>query len=307
MPLTRSAYNREDNPPDPGGLISGGPPPATTADEGPAPLGGMPREYRAAVPFSSQGHTETIAVAPRYYDGDEWRPANIGSTGIKALQRAMATAGLLNDDFRWGRWTQESAKAYAQVLGYANARGITDQMALSELINSPQIPIGGGGGGGTGGGGTGGTGGGGRGLVGFDENGEPIYGGYVAPPLEIKTTNPDDLRAIMRKAIIDIKGEGWSQDQINELVDAYNWQEIRVQKEAYDQQVALQRAQFEGGDAAIAGSTTIQPTLASPETFVENELRRRDPVGTQAGQVVNQALPAFMDMIGRWGGGGARA
>jgi hypothetical protein len=242
------------------------------------------------------GPGSTSVGGPRYFDGDEWRPANTSAQSVAALQRAMATAGLL-DKFRYGVWDDQSAKAYAKVLGYANASGTTAQMALSRMVNNPQLSMAGGGGGS----GSGSGGGAGGGVVGFDENGNPIYGGYVAPPLTLKTTNKDDLRKVMRSAVIDKMGQGWTQQQINELVDAYNWKEIQVQKDAYDQQVALERTAFEQGAGAVSGQTSVTTDVPSPETFVENELMRRDPTGYQAGQVVNEAIPTFMSLLDGWG------
>jgi len=247
--------------------------------------------------LNGAGPGATGVGGPRYFVGDEWRPANTSGASVAALQRAMATAGLL-DTFRYGVWDNQSAKAYAKVLGFANASGMTAQMALSQMVNSPQIKMAGGSGSGSGSG----SGGGGGNVIGFDEQGNPIYEGYVAPPLQLKTTNKDDLRRVMRSAIIDKLGQGWTQAQINEMVDAYNWQEIAVQKSNYDQAVALERTAFEQGAGAVAGQTSVTTEAPSPETFVENELMRRDPIGYQAGQVVNDAIPAFMQMLKGWGG-----
>ena len=243
------------------------------------------------------GPGTTGVGGPRYFTGDEWKPANTSGASVGALQRAMATAGLLTK-FRYGVWDAQSADAYAKVLGFANAAGITAQMALSQMVNSPQINMAGRGGSSDSdseGGGGGGD------VIGFDEQGNPIYAPYVAPPLVLETTNKDDLRRVMRSAVIDKLGKGWSQAQINELVDSYVWQEIAVQKSTYDQQNALDRMAFEQGAGAVAGQTVVKPTMPSQETFLENELMRRDPIGYQAGQIVNQAIPQFMSMLDGWG------
>jgi len=212
--------------------------------------------------------------APRYSDGDEWRPASASSASIAQIQRAMVTAGILTD-FNYGIWDQKTAKAYRDVLSYANGRGVTDQQALSELASHPQLNV------------AGGSGGGGSRVVGFDpDTGQPIFA--PAEPLQVRTTPRDDLRRVFRSAVVDRLGEGWSTAQIDELVNAYQWNEIKVQSDAYNQQAAAA--------SGMLGSNPVIATqqMASPEAFADEELRRRDPVGYQAGGVVNDALPAFM-------------
>ena len=44
-------------------------------------------------------------------------------------------------------------------------------------------------------------------------------------------------------------------------MDGYNWQEIRVQRSNYDQQVALERTAFNEGPQAVAGQTLTTEEL----------------------------------------------
>lgn len=288
--------------------IAGGPPAGDEFDEGPSPLG-VPREYEVAVQnqdrpgyyphgfnyrtrgYGAGAHPEdrSAIIGPRYFDGDEWKPSQLSPAKVAQLQRAMATAGLLSD-FRYGVWDSRSAKAYAEVLSFANASGMTEQMALQRMVNSPELSLGGGSG----------SRGGGRQIIGFDENGDPVYSEYVAPPLELKTTNRDDLMRAIRSGIIDRMGVGWSQQQVGELADLYIQKEIEAQRSVYDQKVALERTAFEQGEGAVSGRTIVEPSVPDPETFLENELKRRDLPGFQAGNLANDVMPMFEEAIRGW-------
>jgi hypothetical protein len=83
-------------------------------------------------------------------------------------------------------------------------------------------------------------------------------------------------------------------------VDGYNWQEIKVQKDAYDQQVALERTAFDQGEGAVSGQTISSVSMESPDTFVDRQMRERDPVGYQVGGVIHESLPALAEMLGGW-------
>lgn len=278
--------------------------------DAPAPIG-VPEGYEA--PFVRSGRYSAVggeAAAnwggenrtpgtiggrpPAYHDGDEFKPATLDPASVGQLQAAMAAAGILSD-FRYGVWDEPSRNAYKQLLGEANAAGLSAEQMIQQYSQGVSMGGSGGGPGGEGGGGGGG------GRWEFDENGEPIWveEQYVPPPLEIKTTNPEDLKRAFRTAIIDTMGEGWNQAQIDEMVNAYNWMEVKVQKDAYDQQVGLERAEFMG-ERTEGGETISSVSIESPDTFLENELREKDPVGFQTGEAVNEVIPNFFDMMGGW-------
>ena len=217
---------------------------------------------------------------PRYFDGDEFTPAALSPAAIGRLQAALSNAGLLSD-FRYGVWDQESRAAYKSLLEEANASGLTAEAMLSRRQQSVDI-----GGGGSGGGG---------GWSVDPETGEPIAPQFTPPPLELRLSNKDDLRRVFRTAVIDKIGKGWSQAQIDELVDAYNWQEIRVQQEAYQSEVDRMRAEFEG---APSTEPIVNVDMQSPETFLDEEVRRRDPAGVQATDIAEDYAPAFFQALG---------
>jgi hypothetical protein len=247
---------------------------------------------------------------PQYFEGDELGPAALGPAGVGELQGFMSAAGLLDpDDFRFGVWDEASRSAYKSLLGEANASGLSVDMALTNRLNSGDM---GGGYGASSGGGEGGEGGGTGGEWVVGDDGVPVFieEQYVPPPLELRTTNKKDLARVFRAAVIDTMGQGWTQDQINEVVDAYNWQEIRLQKDAYDDMVEMERAAFMGerteGGEVIAGQ--LQPggsiNIESPEAFVENQMIEKDPIAYGSGRVVDEMVPAFMQMMGGWTGSG---
>lgn len=298
MPIPREEFDPED-------MLSEGPPTEESSDtEGPF---GVPKDYKAKVRLQDlpgyyphgfsysrrqygRGANPTDdrrEIGPRYESGDEWEPAQLGGASVVELQRALINAGLLTE-FSLGKWDWRSAGAYKRVLEYANASGLTAQMALTQMANSPNVQIGG-------------SDASGRTIIGIDEDGNPIFSQYAAPPLELKTTNRDDLRTLIRNLSIKQFGKAWTTAQVDELVDAYNWKEIQVQKDAYDQQVALERTAFEQGDAAVAGQIVMQPSIASPEAFAETEFRRRDPTGAQVGDIVTDVLPMLEQALAGWG------
>jgi len=263
-------------------------------------MSGMSARAAEGWAAGSGGHGSIQARGPRYFEGDEWKPAALSPAGIGSLQEHLAASGLLSGRWRYGIWDDNTADAYKAVLTEANAMGLTADAVIRLRGQSESFGSSGedGSGGSGGGGGSGGS-------WQYDENGNPVFvpdpeDVYTPPPLEIKTTNKDDLRAVFRRSIIDTLGQGWSQAQINELVDAYNWQEIKVQQDAYNRQVEIARADFEGTRAGQGGEVISTVDMASPENFLEQELIRRDPEGYKAGQLVNNAIPAFMQAIKGW-------
>jgi hypothetical protein len=272
---------------------------------------GVPKGYTAAVQRSwtpspgRSGRVNTGALRytyeqrPRYMDGDEWRPATRAVDEIVEMQQKLVIAGYLdaNDGFRLGMWDGPTRTAYRYLLEDSNASGLDADTMLYRAAQGIEI---GGGGGGAGGGG------GGRGRGGYmidPETGELIpipQEQFIAPPMQVRTTNPDDLRRVFRSAVIDKLGVGWSQKEIDELVQAYNWKELQVQADAYRQEVARMEQEFNyelGGPKPTTKQIT-SVDVASPEAFIEEEARRRDPGGFQATQMAEDYAPAFFDALG---------
>jgi len=276
-PGGRNRAEEEVKPPKPLGVPEGY---TTPIVRGPEPQGSADSAAQRAKAGLGPG---TIGKrGPSYFDGDQYRPASLDPASIGKLQASLAAAGLL-EDFRYGVWDKASQDAYASLLGEANASGLSAEAALQQRAQGVSINQSGSG-----------SGSGGGGHWEFDENGEPFFveDPFVPPPLQVKTTNKDDLRRVFRSAVIEKLGEGWSQAQIDELVDSYNWKELAVQTDAYSQEVGRLEDEFYGRTPTSNQITSVSPP--SPETFVEDEMRRRDPVGFQAGQITQEFAPQFM-------------
>lgn len=84
---------------------------------------------------------------PAYHDGADVR-AGIGKSEqwILATQRQLEAAGLLSSDYIPGFWDQATQGAMAELMGYANQRGMTWQNTLAMITE--QGGVGGNGGGG---------------------------------------------------------------------------------------------------------------------------------------------------------------
>lgn len=274
--------------------VDSNPPPATSRDKsGPSPIG-VPEQYK--VPKVSYGREEMGDVRfgrdtrqvyekgldpydqpgrTTYYSGDEYIPANLPAEQIWELQQMLARVGLLRGTFSRSVWDQTTRNAYSQLLGLANAQGIDANMALQQLLSSSDGTVDG------------------TGQWTVDEFGNvvPAGQGEGPPPLVTRTTDPAALRQTFRKAVIDILGEGWSQDEINKMVAAYNNVEIQRQTQAYNATYGI--GGQEGGNVM---------DIPSPEAFIEAEVLKKDPVGAQTAEALD-FTQEFMDIAGSpaWG------
>lgn len=234
------------------------------------------------------GPGSPVERGPRYRDGDEMKPAGKGRDAIMEIQTALRLAGYLEMDIYVapGAWDKPTMAAYKQLLAEANYAGLTASAMLRDRAMSAAIGQG--------------PEGSGPGHWEFDPTtGTNVWveDPFAAPPLQLRTTSKDDLRAVFRASVRDRLGQGWSDGEIDELVDAYNWQEIRLQTEAYNSEVNRMRAEW-AGDIESAGEPIVSVDMASPEAFVEEEMRRRDPAGVAAGDIANEYAPAFFEALG---------
>lgn len=103
-------------------------------EEEPAPIG-VPRGFTGpksptanpAVAAALESAGISTGSAPRFHDGDEWVPASLPAARIADLQAALAAAGVLKSKYRKGYWEGSSVEAYRNLLGFANAAGISDE------------------------------------------------------------------------------------------------------------------------------------------------------------------------------------
>lgn len=94
--------------------------------------------------------------------------------------------------------------------------------------------------------------------------------------------DPADLAAVFRVASTAVKGRV-SESEVAELVEAYRGQQLAKQQQAY------------GLESENAAGTL--PSMPNARAFVEDELRRRDPMGTQSHDVA-MAYDDFQELLG---------
>lgn len=209
--------------------------------------------YRGGLPGSRQIVTnQPTYQLPRYFAGAEWLPAQLPPDQLAQLQRKMVAAGLLKSgSAQLGVWDTTSMNAYMQLLAYANASGLDAGTALDRWGQAHAL--------------------------------DPNAG---RAPLQVRTTNPEDLRKVFRQSIIDTLGEGWDTAKIDQMVAAYQGVETAAQTQAYGMQ--------------DTGGTVVQPP--DPSTFASAQARQENPLGAQEHDVIAQGGPldSFKQMIAGW-------
>lgn len=212
-------------------LLAGGPPVAAEA-EADTPFLGVPKSYVAQrsvtqqrsanvfganvrLPGTVQG---TVAVAPRYYKGDEYAPSTFAAEDRARLQLAMRQAGLYtkNERSQLGVWDENTRGAYKRLLEYANGAGLDWQRALNEF-GSAKAKMG-------------------------DTTGGSGGGGDRAP-LAVRVSNPADLRKAFDTGALAALGHRLDAAELDRWVAAYQQAERNEQTQAYN--------------AADAGGTVI--------------------------------------------------
>lgn len=229
-----------------------------------------PNRFRLPIPGRGTGlyseHSQPGGRAyPRYYAGDEWTPSRTPPHNVAALQRALVDAGFLEDP-SYGRWDRASAHAFEQAMVRANAEGVDVEALLLNYADARAMAE------------------------------QEAKGPFVPSALELTTTNPKDLERLFRDVSAELLGVGWSAPEVQELVQAYNWHEVQVQRDAQERMIERERQLWETGETDIEEITKVSPM--SPQTFAETEARKRDLGGFQATQIAEDYAPAFFEALG---------
>lgn len=247
-------------------------PGAAPSSDGPRPLG-VPEDYTvpgqvpSQTPVSDTGNILSTLnrtaqpIAPRYFDGDQWRPASLPPNRIAELQQDLVEAGALEGRFRIGVWDKASRDAYKAVLETANASGTTAPEALATW------------------------------RAGTDTDTEPGAERAKRAPLVVRQSNPDDLRAVFRKSARSVLGRKLDDSQVDRMVAAYQAAEAAPQRQAH----AMGGDEF--GDNPTGGTVTDP---MDPRTFGEIEAREADPLRADSRKVVKQ-FDALAGMLGEGG------
>src|SRR5262245_31727564 len=147
MTQRRGPMSRLDDPTDLDSRIDAGPGGGGGSSGGRSPLG-VTDDYEAPhTPVQDTGTQyrigDTIPQKPRYFEGDEWKPAAMSPEGIAYEQRRLLNAGFLSptDGIRLGFWDDATRKAYKEALSAANASGLDYDHLLIQA--SKAVPVGG--------------------------------------------------------------------------------------------------------------------------------------------------------------------
>ncbi len=123
--------------------VSKNPPPGSADDEGGTPSYiGVPSNYRPnrspleffTNPFKppSKDEVDAYLAPPKYFTGDESRPAAWGEERVVDLQSQMVDAGILKSTaYQRGVWDIATANAYEKLLATSNAAGLDYTQTLS--------------------------------------------------------------------------------------------------------------------------------------------------------------------------------
>jgi hypothetical protein len=186
-----------------------------------------------------QGEMGTVdpefAAKGPYITGDEWMPGyGMSDEDRDQLKARMFAAGLYGSGgYSSGSWTQADANAYQIVLESANGMGRRDPNVVIDNLAS-----------------------------------EARRGARVrAPraPLVNQISNPDDIRAIVRKSAYELTGSRLSDEEEQRLISMYQ-----------GSQTAENQAVHAAGGAA-EGATTTVIQAAGMQNFAEAQIERMRP------------------------------
>ena len=226
----------------------------------------LAREFAPGSFGTSQQGTQSQAVPPRYFDGDEYAPAGLSPDEIAKLQKYMMAVGLMKKgDAQLGVWDGASVKAYAMLLSEANASGTDMAQALKNRAKQ-----------------------------------RAQYGAQDAQvnqraPLQIQLTPRADLDSVFRGAVMDKLGQGWTTEQINHAIDAYQLTEAAAQQRNY----ATQPVQNADGSYSGGGQFEQAP---SAQSFIEQEIRKNHPDELMQYNLIKHGGPvdAFQQALSQW-------
>lgn len=199
--------------------------------------------------------TRSVDVKPRFVEGAELSYYSMPPDQIARIQAQLVQAGLLDPDgyqpgFIGGATNDPTIAGLRTVMSFANRAGYSSvTAALQAYIAS------------------------GYGDLVREQGGEQER-------LPAPVSNADDLRRVFKAAVIDTLGQGWSQDQIDAMVDNYQ---------------AAERA----FNAAAAAGEAIDQQVATPETFAVNAAKAADPLGAQSAEFLDVGNQ-LMSMLGGW-------
>lgn len=214
-----------------------------------------------------------------YQDGDQWAPSKYTPAKRADLQVALVKSGLLdrNDLTQLGYWDVASAQAYARVLVFASANGMSDDQALRTIMS----------------------------------DNDAVNRSQPGPVVTL--SNPKDIEAMAKEISVRVTGKKMSDATLKSIVAAVHESQRLDQAAAFAQGnpeeadlenpfvdikrkrlgiedklgislgpdvITARRSEMDtgGGGTGQAGPTErVAP--ASPATIAEEKIREADPAG----------------------------
>lgn len=259
----------------PGGSAS-----SSGSDDGTARPIGVPKTYAPPDRFTPSPLTqfrlgEHGSPTPRppapYYDGAEYGPTVLSPEARWKLQQRMAAAGVIGPKqvFRRGVWDETTAKAFRDVLSFANQNGVEYDDALDQLTA--------------------------RGGLGQQVNGAgQTVGGAAAqqvkPGHQTTLTAPLDLEAQVQSAAQARLGRKLRKNEISKFISIYHGLETKTSATmaASNDREAL------GQNTTVTTAPNVAPAA---DNFIDTNM------GAEAGaHDVSTAFDTFKKLIGAGNG-----
>lgn len=252
-------------------------------------------DSRVAAGDTSQLSTASIQFA-KYFTGDDYTiPATLAPETRAELQQTMYDRGLYGatkPKIGYGGWQNEDVSAFNQVLAYANASGTDWQTALKSM---------------------------------------PQQAASSAPrqTATVNLSNPEDLKAVYKKAMTDITGGGpVSEQDLDKFVSAYQGMEKTQQQQQIQDQMTAAAGDYTPGELAqqqtdlgtagkLASSlgsapslsdvanpnaplTSTQTAVETPQQFAQDQIKAKNPGAYGATQIAN-TYSQFLNAMGALG------
>jgi hypothetical protein len=153
----------------------------------------------------------SVLVRPAYFEDDLLQFGGYGEEWVSMTQQQLIAAGLLPEgaSFSKGIWDTTSQSAFANVLAYANLRGITWEQAMADYV-----------------------------AMGADRLARIKGPGAQGPKFTPRLSNPEDLKKLFRQVATQNLGGKFVDDaQMESMVAAYQQIELSSQRQQFSAQV----------------------------------------------------------------------
>lgn len=176
--------------------------------------------YKIQMGASEGGRRYTYEREPQYFSGDEDMIGKMGRENIANLQYQMVQNGIMSSGYTPGVVDDKTRSSFRELLGMANTMGTDYITALGSVQQARQ------------------------------ESG--VAGGGLRT---YQISNPDDLRAVFRKAAQDLLGRNLEDGDLNKLISTFQAQEEQYSRAA------------QGGGGVVTAAPSAQ-------TFAQTQIQK---------------------------------